>query len=442
MSDTKATAWWRPHDSVPTGAEPAGTLLTQDEDKHRLPLYALILFSFILLLAPQQILTFLAPLRIAMLSIALVCITHLINRLSANKPVMTYPPAVVLTLLLTGWAFVTVPLSAWPGGSVNFLLEKYLKTVVVFLLLVNVLNTPRKLVILSWSLIVMALPLALTAINNLRLGVTMSGSQRIVGYDAPLSENPNDMALLLNLLLPIAIGLLLGTRSTVVKWLLVPVIIIMVIAIVATYSRAGFLTICVTFVCYLILLRSRPQRFLAPLLLGIFLLSLPFLPGDYLGRLGTITNIETDQTGSAQTRLRDALAALRIVATHPIDGSGVGMNTLAMNEVRGETWTEIHNVYLTLAVELGLPGLLLFLCVLGSALRSVRSVTVLTADRAEYSQLHTLAEGLQVSLIAFSVAAFFHPVAYHFYFYYIAGMAVAMGQIFLSPHAQVTGGVR
>jgi hypothetical protein len=36
---------------------------------------------------------------------------------------------------------------------------------------------------------------------------------------------------------------------------------------------------------------------------------------------------------------------------------------------------------------------------------------------------------LRVSLIAFAVAAMFHPVAYHFYFYAIAGLAVAAASI-------------
>ena len=39
--------------------------------------------------------------------------------------------------------------------------------------------------------------------------------------------------------------------------------------------------------------------------------------------------------------------------------------------------------------------------------------------------LFLLAEGIQVSLFAFAIAALFHPVAYHFYFYYIAGLALA-----------------
>jgi hypothetical protein len=36
---------------------------------------------------------------------------------------------------------------------------------------------------------------------------------------------------------------------------------------------------------------------------------------------------------------------------------------------------------------------------------------------------------VEVSLAAFAVAGMFHPVGYHFYFYIIAGLAVALGTL-------------
>jgi hypothetical protein len=37
-----------------------------------------------------------------------------------------------------------------------------------------------------------------------------------------------------------------------------------------------------------------------------------------------------------------------------------------------------------------------------------------------------LAQGVQIALIAFAVAAFFHPIAYQFYFFSIGGLALAL----------------
>lgn len=422
--------WWRVKLNGFTGSqEDIQPDIATPGTSDLLPLYGLILFTFILLLAPQQIFPVLAPLRIAMLSIVLVSIAHINDRLGAALPILIFPKGVIIAWLLAGWAVATVPLSSWPGGSVAFFTGQYLKSLIVFLLIVNVINSKPKMLRISWALVLMALPLALTAINNLRLGVTMGGGQRIIGYQAPLSENPNDMALLLNLLLPLAIGLFLGTQKKIIKWLLAAVILTMITAIIATFSRAGFLTLAVSFCCYLFLLRNRPEKLLAPAMLVMALLLLPFMPGDYIGRISTITDIQSDQTGSAQIRTRDTLVALTIVSADPLIGAGIGMNTLAMSEVRGDTGTEIHNVYLALAVELGLPGLIIYLSLLIAAIRAAQDSGRRLQQNTRHYDLFCIAEGLKVSLIAFSVAALFHPVAYHFYFYYIAGLALAMNQL-------------
>jgi hypothetical protein len=58
--------------------------------------------------------------------------------------------------------------------------------------------------------------------------------------------------------------------------------------------------------------------------------------------------------------------------------------------------------------------------------RSARAVERLAGTHAAVRHLGPLAEGVQVSLAAFFVAAMFHPIAYQFYFFTIAGLAVAL----------------
>jgi O-antigen ligase len=153
------------------------------------------------------------------------------------------------------------------------------------------------------------------------------------------------------------------------------------------------------------------------------LVCLPLLPSGYLDRLSTIKDVGADPTGSAQVRLDDANAAMRIVLRNPIIGAGLGMGVAALNKERGPLWYDIHNVYLQYAMELGIPGLALFLLLLHGAIQSAGFAWRRAAGVPDLWELFNLAEGIQVSLVAFSVAALFYPVAYHFYFYYIAGLA-------------------
>lgn len=421
------TEWWRAGvDSSVDNKEAAPVAVKQGSS---VPFKALMLFTIILLAAPQQFFPFLGSLRIAMLSFMLAVAAHFSNQLLSNKPLIVFNQATMIILCLVAWAVATVPFSMWPGGSVAYLLEHFFKTVLVFLLLVNVVTTHTRLRSMLWLLTLISIPLSVTTLRNMASGVMVSGGNRVVGYIAPLTENPNDMALMLNLILPLAIGLFLVNRRFIRKTVLIGIIMLMVAGIIATFSRAGFLALATTIMCYAWLLRHRPQRIFVPVAFILMLASLPLVPDAYIDRVSTITEVESDTTGSSQARVRDTGAALRIAMRNPFIGAGIGMGTLAMNEERGATWTEIHNVYLMLAVELGMLGLVLFLMLLGHCFASTQAVMNKTRNNADYKELFGMAEAIKVSLIAFCVSAIFHPVAYHFYFYLIGGMAISLPTI-------------
>lgn len=379
----------------------------------------------------------LAPLRIAMLAALVAIGAHVFSRFSRGLPVIAFTAPTRILLCLVGWALITAPFSQWPGGSLVFLLENFSKTVIVFILLVNVVDSPVKLRQISWGLVLMSIPLAATTIQNFLSGVSLKTGDRVLGYSSGLTANPNDMALMLNLILPLCVGLLLASSRSGIRLLLIAIACLVTIAIVATFSRAGFLTLIVTGLSYFWLYRNRAQRAWIPVILLLGLVALPFMPSGYVERISTIVNIEEDSTHSASNRLADMKAAARLAVSNPIVGSGIGMNVLALNEMRGKTWTAVHNVYLQYLVELGIPGLVLFLLLYLHCLRATVTVPrILKEDRS--GGLFHIAEGLRVSLIAFAFAALFHPVAYHFYFYYIAGLAVA-AQVIATQVVNATG---
>jgi O-antigen ligase len=92
----------------------------------------------------------------------------------------------------------------------------------------------------------------------------------------------------------------------------------------------------------------------------------------------------------------------------------------------------VHDVYLEYAADLGLPGLVIFLLLLRVIVIGVGDARRASEDDPDGFELHCLAEGLGVSLLGFIAAAFFYPDAYQFYFYYIAGLAVAARNIALA----------
>jgi len=427
MSLESRTDWWRPVQRAPEAAPKRKARKTPGGELTR---WSLIGFTVVLLLAPQEQFSVLAPLRLAVLSVAAAVLAYAYGQLSQKQPLLELSPEVVLVLLLIGWATLTIAFSHWPGGSVSFLFDRYLKSVVMFLLLAHALTDLRQLQSITWCLVLCAVPLTLTTLVNYVTGTTLGeDTNRIAGYSSGMTSNPNDMALTLNLILPVCLALLLGSRNSFAKLVLAGVAVLIVVAVIATFSRSGFLTLAFIGVCYAWLLRKRPQRVWIPIIIIVGMFTLPLVPASYFDRLDTIVNIQEDPTHSAQTRLDDMKVALDLALSKPIVGSGIGMSLLALNEARGAEWTDVHNVYLQLAMDLGFLGLLLFVLLWVRCLQaSGRAVNAGEPDETS-EQLTFLGEALCVSLLAFAFAAMFYPVAYHSYFYYFAGMGVAAGRI-------------
>ena len=419
---SSASPWWL-RESPSTSA-----VVRHETSEGATAFVALIAFTCILLLSPQTFIPVLKPLRIAFVAAGVAGASLLWRRRTTANP-LGLNREIAICFAILGWGVLTVPLSFWPGGSVARLTDVYSKSVIVFWLLANIITTERRLAVMRTVLMLCSLPLAVMALKNYADGTFIAESDavaRIVSYDAALSSNPNDLALLLNLLLPLSVARLLSAKTTWPRMLCTGVIAINVVAIVVTFSRAGFLGLATIIAVYFLrMIRRRgPDRAWAFALLFAALLALPFVPSTYMDRLSTVKSVDSDPTGSAQARWRDMVAAVQFVSERPIVGAGLGMDVLALNQVRGAKWVQVHNVYLEYAVDLGVLGATLFLLLFYGVLKGVRLSRKSLAALPGKRDLFLLVEALETSLIVFAIAGFFYPVAYHFFFYYIGGLAL------------------
>jgi O-antigen ligase len=340
---------------------------------------------------------------------------------------------------ILAWAVITVPWSLWPGGSVDQILDTYSKSLVVFFLIVNLLVTPDRLRRMAWLLTLLSVPVAFAALSNFQAGVYVpGGNNRIAGFAANLTMNPNDLALVLNVILPLTGGLLAGERRGLARAALALVMLCDIAAIVATFSRGGFLTLAVSTVMFLWKIAQRRGPALAVMVVIAALVCVPLLPGGYLHRIGTSFSVEADTTGSAEQRWQLAQASMVFLAQHPLIGAGIGTGILALNEQLGSHWAQVHNTYLEYALELGLPGLFLFLALLLSALNGMRTTGRRLRAAAAPGALLSLHDGIQLSLIAFAVGALFSSGAYGWVLHYAVGMAVASRIAFAAWGATAT----
>jgi probable O-glycosylation ligase (exosortase A-associated) len=435
MSYVEATVpWWRPASKQPSTDTRSLAGRATDLVGGRLAFYALVAFTLILILSPQTWVPVLKVFRIAFLAAGLAAAAHVMERTAHRKPITLASPEMALALALVAWAVITVPLSTWPGGSVRLLTDTYLKAIAFFWLLGSIITSTSRLRVLAWTLTLCSIPLALTAVYNYVFGegllsTGVDGFYRISGYmgGSGLTGNPNDLALMLNLIVPIA-GALLFIERGMKRLVIGGTVLLSVAAIIVTFSRGGFLMLAAIFVMFLAVLVRRRAPGAAVGLLLVALLVPTMLPSGYVDRLGTITNIQADETGSAQGRYGDFLVAVEVMGRNPLTGVGAGQDMIALNQQRGgeDTWRSVHNAYLQYGVDLGIPGMLLFVLLHLTCLRTARKVELRAGRDPSTRDLALLASGIQVSLVAFFVGAFFHPIAYQFYFFAIGGLAVAL----------------
>jgi putative inorganic carbon (HCO3(-)) transporter len=418
----RSETWWRP-DPPPVRAES----LYPGSD---IAFWGLVAFTVILLLSPQTWFPALKVVRIAFLAAGIAGVVHVLEATALRRPIVLPSAESAIALALLTWSVLTTPYSVWVGGSFKLLTDQYIKVFVFFWLIGSLVTTRERLRAVAWALALCAIPLAGVAVQHYLSGDFLntgtSNVKRIAGYTG-LSGNPNDLALTLNLIIPIAGVLLVTSRSLGARLAAGATLLLAVPAVILTFSRAGFLTLGAIVLLSLVYLARRRAAGIALVVVVLGCAAIPFLPAGYMDRLNTITDMDADKTGSAQGRWKDFQVAVQVVAEHPVLGVGLGQDILALNEARGKaTWRSVHNAYLEYAVDLGLPGLLLFLALLVASFRSTQAVARHTAGRPELSDLGTFAVGIQIALVAFAVAAFFHPIAYQFYFFCVAGLAVAV----------------
>jgi putative inorganic carbon (hco3(-)) transporter len=431
LMERTSNEWWR---AEPAQADwRAGRVSVESwEPPHSgVPFWSAIAFTAILLFSPQAYFPALEPLRPAMIPAVIGIGAYLLDRFTYGAPLFMRARELWLIGALVAWAMVTVPFSISPGGSVDFLSGQYFKTLAIFWLLSHTAVTLVRLRQTAWSLSIMAIGLAALTLNNYASGMFIDqaggNKDRVIGNEGALTKNPNDLALMVNILIPLSMALLLSSRRPAVRITLLGMIALECFTVILTFSRAGFLTLGSILLVYAWKLRRRAERVWVYGILVLALICLPLLPSSYLDRMSTIIYTEADATGSANERWTDMTIAVRHILVSPVTGAGAGMNVLTMNEARGGEWRKVHNVFLELTLDLGVPGVLIYIWLLVSCLMSTIQIQHRAAEVSvsDMKDLVHLADGIQISLLGFMVAAMFHPVVYHPYFYYIAALALA-----------------
>jgi O-antigen ligase len=329
------------------------------------------------------------------------------------------PREIVLLLLLTLQLWLTVPFSSvWRRGAFNYMLGFSTFLPVVFVMYIAVRSMPR----LRGVLLLQSASVAAIAVTSLFAAATPG--DRLQGAISGIYGNSNDLALIIDLTLPLCFAFALSARDVWKKVVWAIVMIFMTYAVLLTASRAGALSLAVAVTVCIWRLGVKDRRFYVLLLVPVVLLTVWLLGGKSLERRIELSDTDSsnmhilsETEGSTLQRQSLLVESLKVTAQHPLLGIGPGNF-----EIVSGVWRVTHNTYTQMSSEGGIPAFILYVLILWCAVTNLRAVRKL---RTATGDLRVFSIALEASVYTYLVGSFFASVGYQLYPYCMVAYTTA-----------------
>jgi putative inorganic carbon (hco3(-)) transporter len=272
------------------------------------------------------------------------------------------------------------------------------------------------------------------------------GTVNLYRLSGPVGD-PNYYALILLVVVPIALALLRTSLPRLVQVCVVTCVALIGGAVLLTYSRGGALVLGAGLVASLARFRIRAPMVTAALV--VLPIGLLLTPASVWDRLATLVNpLHSDAPvgvfvdDSVELRLGAQRVALEMFLDHPFIGVGADnypvlyqdySRDLSVPAVATEFYP--HNLYLQVAAESGVVGLLAFLPIIFGPLIALERTRLATpTESASAAEWRALAAGVVISLGCYLAASVMLHASYPRYLWMLLALAVAARQV--APLAQ------
>ena len=379
--------------------------------------FGLVLFMFVYFARPQDWIPGLGAVPLAKITGILIFVALVF---SFHDIRWRMPQEIIFLALFIAQLWLTVPFSTvWRFGAYSMMLSvsRVLPLVIVIYAAVRSMKRFR------WILWVQAASVTVVAIAS--VAAPRPSGERLRGVLSGVYGNSNDLALIIDLTLPICLALTLTTRSIWKKLAWSVVILTMIYAVSLTASRGGAIALVVAALVCLWQIGVKERRFFLFLLVPIAVIAIGLYSGKALRERFDQTNLDpgtgnhyTGASSSAQQRKELLLQSLRITAQHPLFGVGPGNFPIVSG-----VWRVTHNSYTQISAEGGIPAFLLYVLFFWRGIANLREIR---RYRKTEKRVWIFSVALEASLAAYLVGSFFNSVAYELFPYCLVAYTIAL----------------
>jgi hypothetical protein len=392
---------------------------------HSVTYAGLFLFSFFVLFRPYELFTplgFLSstPFYIAAITIAFYLPTQLITEGNISHFSTEVKAVVALTLL----GLITIPLAKSAGIAWETFNDIFIKAILMFVVMVNVIRTRTRLMAMMWLSLSVGLFLSYTAVTMYINGELNAEGYRVAVKVGGMFGNPNDLALHVVTMMPLAIALGLASKKKWHKILYFVMTLFFIGAVAVTYSRGGFLGL-IAVSCVLSWKLGRNNRFkVMAVSIVAAIVFLLVAPGNYGLRMLSIFIPGLDPVGSSSQRQDLLVRSILVTLRNPW---GIGIGNFQIVGVRN---LSTHNAFTQVSSELGILGFAAYLTFMISPFRKLAAIERILFSKSELNWYYYVSIGFQASIVGYMVSSFFAPVAYNWFIYYLIAYAVCFRRIY------------
>lgn len=325
----------------------------------------------------------------------------------------------------------------------------------LYLLLTNVIRTVDDLRRVVWSLVVAGVLIgglslwqevtktyrndyggfARTDSEFATVDQTLAAGDRQPRQAGPIGEK-NRYAQVMLMLVPLGLFMARSERRSSLKALALLSAALALVAVVLTFSRGAFVGFGLVVAAMVALRYVRiSQLAVVAVVIAALLVAFPQF-GTRLSTLEAVFSVVTGDQGltaadnSVQSRAAENLTAIAVFADHPVIGVGPGQFPSYYREYAVEVGgviraadREAHNLYLDVAAEAGVLGLICLLAILGVTLFDLRRAR--KRWLRSRPELADIATGLSLAVLTYMTTGIFLHLSYARYFWLVMAIAGA-----------------
>ena len=415
------------------------------EDERSFTFVLLAILLFLLFFRPADLFKGLQPLHLALLFAVICLFSHFISSQSRSVPIVRFTPITKMLFALTLWALIGIPFAHWQMGAFMTFVDDWLKMLMFYLLLANVMFAVRHFRIAIWICSLSATFVSITAIINYLLhGADPSQSGRLTALVNGPYAGANYFSVTIVLMLPFLLFEIFLNPRFLVRAVSFVCTGILMVANLMTQSRAGVCGMVLVSLAVLWNLRNYGKS-LAKIALIVAIatpVALLVAPHSLWDRFSTLfKDYDVDSlglgglrgaAGSQRERLQLIYKAVTLTAQNPVFGVGMGdFSSASSSEWKtgsGRDFVQTHNTYLQYSAELGVPGIALYIVLLVMTFRTIRLARDQIPEGGPGTKpymLKVILDATKVSFFGYCLTSAFANVGYQPYYFFVAGVAQA-----------------